>query len=414
MNKYAKNTLWYMIGFGVYFISLWLMTVLVPKLSGSFEEAGVLNTAMSICNIFVMMSNFSVRNYQVADINDKYSKGEYITFRFITCGISLLILPIYLVIMRYSAYIIFLVLCYMLLKICEALVDVVQGIFQKTWRLDIVCRSLTIRGIANLAVFAVMEYITKDLIAALLTTAVISLILVFFLDFYPCFKMYEIKINFKNRRLWELCLCCVPLFFHGILSTLIANIPRLFAQNILGEKMLGYYASVSAPTIIVQVAAGNIFSPVIPLLAEKIKVADRGAYKIIAGIFLVILAIGICAVLGFRWLGNWFLSTMFGKEIISYSNLLIPSVFVSVLTAAAWFVASLFTVIDKNITMVILEGGITLLMLICTPFVINEKSLQGINIALIGGYMIYIAVGMMYVLREMGKSLSERREEKYD
>lgn len=403
MNKVAKNTMWYMIGTFIYFFCQWLMTILVVRLSGSYEEAGVYGLANSICNIFVMLANFSVRTYQVADIDNKFSSGEYVSFRLMTCAATLVILPVYLLIMGYSLYIFWSAMCFMLLKTGEALIDVFQGIFQKEWRLDIVCKSLIIRGIANLAIFSVTEYLFKNLAISLLLTAIMSLICAFIFDFKPCYSMFRFEIRFKNRNIFKLFVKCLPLFLHGILSTLIANIPRLSAQSILGEEMLGYYSSVAIPAVVVQVAAGNIFSPCVPLLSEQYKNNDRKIWRTIMKIIAITLGIGLCAMIGFALLGDWFLEFVFGKEIMGYTDLLIPAIIVSILTALSWFMAAIFTVINRNITMVIAEDCVTLVALIISPIFINRNGLQGVNWALISSYSIFMIVSLALIIPQIAR-----------
>lgn len=379
------------------------MTILVVRLSGSYEEAGVYGIANSICNIFVMISMFSVRTYQVADIDDRFSNGQYISFRLITCAISLLILPIYLAVMGYSAYIVGSVICFMLIKTAEALIDVVQGIFQKAWRLDIVCKSYVVRGIANLAVFSLFEYLLKNLVFSLLLTAIASLVCALFFDLRPCFSMFEIRVDLKDKGLQRLCLCCLPLFLNGIFSTLIFNIPRLTAQKLMGEEKFGFYASVATPAIVVQLAANSIFSPCIPLLSEQFKNKDRSILKTILKIQLLIMLVGACAVAGFAWLGDWFLKTVFGKEILAYSYLLIHAVIVSVLTAMSWFVASIFAVINQNFALAALGGIVTLGTLIASPIMLKKFELQGINLVLIGSYLVFIIIGYLFTLINISK-----------
>lgn len=405
MNKVVKNTIWNMLGSFVYFFCLWLMTVLAPRLSGDYAEAGCLNIAMSVCNIFVMISNFSVRNYQVSDIDNSFSNGEYVSFRIITCAVSMAVLLIYLAAVHYSAYITLSVLCYMILKTVEALVDVTQGMFQKAWRLDIVNKSLIIRGIANLIVFGIMEYLFKNLVATLLATALTSLALALLFDVRPCRKMFEIKIDLKNKNLARLCLYCIPLFLHGIFSTLIAGLPRIFSQKLLGEEMLGYYASVAAPAMVVQVAAGNIFSPCIPLMSKQFKNKDRKIFKTILIILFVIFSVGALALAVFSLLGDWFLKAVFGEDILAYSYLLLPTIVVSVLTAVTWFASSVFTVIGMNNTMAVLEGAIALLVFILSPILINLNGLNGINQSLIIGYSVYFIVGGIVIVSRILRHL---------
>lgn len=403
MNKVTKNTVWNLIGSFTYYFSQWLVTILVVRLSGSYEEAGVYGLANSIGNIFVMISMFSVRAYQAADIDDRFSNGQYVTFRFITCSVSLLALPVYLMIMGYSPYIFGSVMCFMLIKTAEALVDVFQGIFQKAWRLDISCKCYVARGIANLAVFSAAEYLFKNLVVSLLLTGAASLACALIFEMRPCFSMYEIKADFKDKALKRLCLCCLPLFINGILSTLIFNIPRLAAERMFGEEMFGYYSSAATPAIVVQLAANSIFSPCIPLLSEQFKNGDRKIFRTILRIHLIIFGVGACAVAGFAWLGDWFLETVFGEEILAHSNLLIPAVIVSVLTAMSWFVSGIFAVINKNITMTVLEGIVTVCTLIASPIMLKRFELQGINWVLIGAYVLFIFIGYVITLINISK-----------
>ena len=60
------------VGFIVYLFCQWLITIVVVRLS-NYEDAGILSLAMSINNILYAISTFGLRNYQVSDIENKYS-----------------------------------------------------------------------------------------------------------------------------------------------------------------------------------------------------------------------------------------------------------------------------------------------------------------------------------------------------
>ncbi len=398
MNKLLKNTLYYMIGLFVYLFSQWIMSILVVRLSGSYEEAGVFGTALSVTNVFFMISSFSMRNYQVADVNDKFSNGEYITFRFITCGFSLLILSVYLIIMQYSLYTSFSVICYMLIKITEAVIDVIHGFFQKAWRLDLACKSYTVRGIVNLVVFTAVEFAFKNLVLSLLLTALSSLICMFIVDIRYCRSMFTINIDFKNRRLVKLLQCGFPMFIHGLLSTLIYNIPRIAAQKMCGEELFGFYASVAAPTVVIQLVVSSVFSPCITVMSEQYQKREKRLFKTIAGIQGIIIAVGAVAVAGFALLGNWFLELMFGKEVLEYANLLVPAVAAASLISVTAFISSIFTVSGHNVIMAVLEGVTFVIDLILSIIMIGNFGLQGINYALIISCIFFIVIGYCAVI----------------
>lgn len=405
MNKVAKNTIWNLIGNITYFFSQWLITVLVVRISESYEEAGILSVAMSVSLIFSTVSSFSMRYFQVSDINGKFTDGEYVSFRIITCLFSMIFLIGFLAIVNYDIYTSLAVICFMLLKIVESLVDVFQGIFQKQWRLDIACRSMVVRGILNVVVFSVVEALLKNLVISLLVTSLISLVCAIFLDFRPGFKNNDIKVRLRNRNLIRLMKLCFPLFLHGILIILTPNVPKLFAKELCGEELLGFYTSVATPSVVVQQISVNIFNTALPLMSEQYDKKERRLYWTISKIQVIILAIGLLAALGFSALGEFALKLVFGNEIVSYSYLLIPTVIVSSLTAISYFLTSLFTVIQKNIMMVILETVCAGFAFIASPFFIKKYSLQGINLVLVFSYLIFIIAGYIFIMANVSRRM---------
>ena len=398
MDKIVKNTLYSIIGSSVYLFSQWLMLVLVVRLSGSYEEAGVLGIAISVDNIFYIISTFYIRNYQGADINNRFSNSEYITFRIITSAVSLLILPVYLIIMRYSLYTLLAIICYMLIRTVESVVDVIQGVFQKIWRLDIACKSFVIRGIANLAVFSISEWLSKNLVISLLLSAAASLLLALVFDVRPCKQMFEIDIDFKNKELFKLLFLSFPMFLHGLLYTLISSAPRIIAQKICGEEPLGFYSSVAAPTIIIQLIMANVFSTCITKMSEQYINKDKSIFKTIATIQGIIIFLLLVAMAGFALLGEIFLKIVFGEEVLEYKYLLLPAVVGAAAIATSAFVSSIFTATGHNVIMAILEGITFVVNLFLSVILINEFSLQGINYALISSCVLYVIVGYCVVL----------------
>ena len=51
----------------------WLITVLVVRLSTSFDAAGLFSLATSVVNTFGTFANYKIGTYQVSDINRQYS-----------------------------------------------------------------------------------------------------------------------------------------------------------------------------------------------------------------------------------------------------------------------------------------------------------------------------------------------------
>ena len=71
-NAGASDYFWNTFGTFFYFLCQYLLTILVVRL-GSFNDAGIFSIVLSITNVFYCISIYGVRNYQVADIENRFS-----------------------------------------------------------------------------------------------------------------------------------------------------------------------------------------------------------------------------------------------------------------------------------------------------------------------------------------------------
>ena len=399
MNKVTKNVIWNLAGSLVYYFSQWLMTVIVVRISGDYAEAGILTLSMSVSMIFSAVSAYAVRNFQVADINDKFENGTYVALRLLTCLLSLLLLAVYLVICQYSFYSAMSIVCFMLIRITEALVDVFQGIFQKQWRMDIVGRSLMVRGTVGLLVFGIVEYLFGSIAMTCLATALSTAAIAVFMDILPCYRMNEIRVRFDRKRLIGLLLSCTPLFLTSLMISVIPNFPRIIGEKLLGEELIGYYASVTTPAIVVQLVSMYCFSPLIPMLSKFFSDRDPKILSVVFRIQSLILVVGAAAVTGFLILGDWLLALFFGESILPYSYLLIPAVIVSILTASVYFVCALFTVVDRNKTLAAAQSVSVLIILALSWLALEKWELQGINYILMAAYSAFLVIGYTIIIK---------------
>ena len=88
-TKLKRGMLWTSIGSLFYFGCQWLTTILVVRLSSSYEAAGTLSLAMAIANLFTPFALYRMRTFQVTDVNDEFCTGEYMGFRIETSSIAL-------------------------------------------------------------------------------------------------------------------------------------------------------------------------------------------------------------------------------------------------------------------------------------------------------------------------------------
>ena len=90
----AKNMLWSSVGNLVYCICLWAITILTVRLC-SYDQAGYLSLAMSASSTCATIGLFSMRNYQISDIDNEFSVSVYVGSRFFTCLLSVVFCLVY-------------------------------------------------------------------------------------------------------------------------------------------------------------------------------------------------------------------------------------------------------------------------------------------------------------------------------
>lgn len=148
-----KNILWFSFGNIIYLGTQWLITVMVARYSG-LNDAGILSLAMSISATFQTIAFFGMRNYQVSDIEGKYSNSLYIQSRFFTCFTALIFCWFFVLFNRYRLNQSIAILLFMCFRLSEAFSDVLHGILQKNNRLDLAGKGFFIKGFLFLYFFS--------------------------------------------------------------------------------------------------------------------------------------------------------------------------------------------------------------------------------------------------------------------
>jgi O-antigen/teichoic acid export membrane protein len=168
-SSLAKNMTWNTVGNLVYCVCQWIMTILVVKLD-SYDGAGYLSLAMTTSSTFSTIAMFSMRNFQVSDIQNEFRDSEYLGSRLITCISSIILCYVYSL-GSTSNYQMFCINAFMLIRIAESIVDVIHGIDQKYDRYDLIGKSYLLRGIATDIAFISGLLVFNDILCAILITA---------------------------------------------------------------------------------------------------------------------------------------------------------------------------------------------------------------------------------------------------
>ena len=336
----AKNMIWSSMGNLVYCICLWAITILTVRLC-SYDQAGYLSLAMSASSTCATIGLFSMRNYQISDINNEFSVSEYVGSRFFTCLLSVIFCFVYCL-QSNSLYQALCIIAFMTIRIAECGIDVIHGVDQKHGRYDIIGKSLLIRGLMTVIIFSFCLITMKDLLLSLAITGSANIVAMVLYDIKQTSRLEAIRPSFNVQKILVLLKKCTPLVIMSFLLSTIPLLPKSSMQKMISNEMLGIYSSIGSPTLVVQVFATYAFNPLLPKLAEYYSRKEYQEFlRVFHKLFIILIGFSIFVIVGALIFGRLGLSILYGAEIIEHFNLFIPLVWCTILTAFVWILNSI-------------------------------------------------------------------------
>ena len=385
-----ENIMWNAFGSLVFLGCQWLITVFAARLSNGYSDAGVLAICMSIANIYAQVGLFKIRSYQVSDLTCEYSASEYICFRLISMAMGLSFVLLYAV-FTCSLSTAFSVFLYCFYKSFEVFIDVLHGIDQKSRRMDLCGISMFVRGVLSIAAFTLGFASLKSLNASFLLMILVN-VPILLLDWYGAFSVCnagEFHFAISASRWRNLFVECLPSAIGVVCCSAVTTVSRQLLDYMSGSEILGIYASVCTPAVIVQAGASFVYAP---LLGDYAAYLHNGDFKKIRKSFVASVACflsitGVSLVFSYLF-GDWFLRTVFGSSISGYTDLLYLALVSAVSTALIGYLTDL-SIVFRNMRASLICNLIPLL--IVGPLTIWFVSLfgpNGVSIAIIISFII--------------------------
>lgn len=380
-SNIKKNMLWNAAGNLIYLFCQWLITILVANI-GNFTDAGVLSIAMSVSATFQTVALFGIRNYQISDIEEKYSDTCYVSFRILTCGAALVLCMLFSLVTGYRSNQLLSIFLFMLFRLSENFSDVLHGIAQKNGRLDIAGKSYAFKGIGVLAVFIAVFKLSSSLTAALLAMAILSWLCTAIYDIPLSRKLSSFKLYKKSEKPWGLAKIALPLCVYQFINIAISTVPKLILEQQSGEEILGIYSSIFAPALLIASAASYLYTPFVPYFAEAYSKRDTRTFiRTFIKIVCAIAAVAVVTVIAAIFFGDFALKLLFGDKILAYSYLLIP-ILISIFASATFTFLCTVCVVLRDFVFLLIACGAGLL----SEILLTGKwiELSGINAASYG------------------------------
>lgn len=397
----ASNMLWNSVGSILYMGSQWLITVLVVVLSDSYENSGLLSFAMSTGVMFGSVALFKVRTFQISDVDNQFSQQNYIGFRLITISFAFVFCLLYLGLITDDVSYIVVSVVYLLFKGDEAFVDVLYGSQQRMGRMDYIGRSLIIRSVALLIGFLAPYALLDNLYISLATMALFcfSVTVVYDLVRTSWFGLLKPSITIeKGRAIFRYCVygmvgCCF--------STAMVSLPRQFFGIVYGSEMLGIYASIATIAVLVQVAVGYLYGPLIGEMAARYRRGKEEFNRYYFKLFFVIVA--LCVILTFLLssIGGFVLVSVFGVGVEPYINTF-PFVLLSAGAIGLLSFANDALMATRRMkSLIVVNIAALVIALACSGCLIPALGMNGVNFSVIAGAIVGVFLASFCVVRRI-------------
>ena len=384
MQNAKRIFLWNAIGSLVYLGCQWLLSILVARIAG-FEDAGVLSIAMSVSATFQTVAIFGIRNFQVSDIDNVYAANDYVGFRNVTCLAAMLCCVLFSLFAGYRGNQLLAILFFMLFRVAESYSDVLYGILQKAGRLDIAGKCFALKGGVTLLAFLAIYLLSRSLWLALAAMAITSLATTFFIDLvaakrqerFSPFPRPQKKTFLLARETW-------PLFVYLFLFSTLTTVPKLILENMYDEVTLGAYSSLFSIAVILQMATGYIYTPLVNTFAEHYKAHNIKKFivtllKVLGAMLLLTLLALLCC----RLFGEFVFVLVFGESIRPFIYLF-TAILLAVLLLSVLGLLFMLEIVIRDFKGLIISNVVGFLLCVAfTPYMIGKFGANGASIGLI-------------------------------
>lgn len=397
-HSLRRNFSWTIVGNVIYAVCLWGILSVLTKL-GSQAVVGRYALASAIVTPVVMFANLQLRSVLASDAHNTHRFGEYLAVRLVMLPAAFLIVLV-IGLMNYSGELLLVILLSCLARIFEGLSDILYGLAQKNERMDLVSRSLMIKGVAGLVLVGLIFAATRSLVWAMVGFVAAWAVPLLFFDLPRARALLhatgeDFRPHWQVSSLRQIVWLTLPMGLVMMLAQLRHTIPRTFLAEHWSEDEVGVMAALAYMVVAgstVVMALGQ--SSLAPL--AKVYAAGRIAKfrRMVGKLVLLGSAVGLLGIVVAHFAGREILTLIYTAEYGDYESEFV----VVMLAGACFFVGSLLGPVATSMRafrgqMVIQIVNVGL-MLGLAWWLIPTRGIMGAALTMLGGAA-WIVVGLM-------------------
>ena len=252
---------------------------------------------------------------------------QYLGHRLVASVVALIAVGVWLIIARYDAYTASVIGWIAAAKAMEALGLIPIGLFQREERLNLLGRSLAIRGMVTLVVVVVALWWTGDLRTAMIAQFIAWTLHFILHDARSARSLTPKKAwlpQLTASKLFTLTRLALPLGISICLLSLLPNLPRYAVEHVLGRYELGVFGALAYFLQVGQMVITSLGQTVQPRLAKVYSEGSRTRFRtLVVKLLLIALVLGSAGVGGAALLGKPIVTLIYSAEYAKHLSVLV-------------------------------------------------------------------------------------------
>ena len=383
-NNSIMNTLWYPLGMMMFSASSIILLIFITRFFGSVDS-GIFAISWAVCQQMYYLGLFGTRNYQIADVENKFSFSQYYSSKFFSAILMLIGCIIYGLVLKLSWPKLLMSFLLTFLMIGEVFADVFAGHLQKMDRNAQIGKSYFFRILLYDVLFIFICFLFNNIYLAILFSTLISFSWIWIVDYYYIVKdensknkeKVHLTINFKNVLIE-----CIPILLSAFLTNFIINIPKNAIELYSTNQLQAVYNILFTPTSIIALVSSIIFMPIYTKISQDwYKKRYKDFLKKITNVVIFICLFTIVVLIIAYFLGIPVLSFVYNVELAKYKFQFLLLVLSGGIVSISWLLVYLLTVFNRQILLVYIYGFVSVVSNLLSNYLVKLSAIEGASIS---------------------------------
>lgn len=396
--------MWNMIGSMIYAAASMILTYMTIRVVGE-KDGGIFAIALTLAQMFIYIAYYEMRNYEVTDVEQKYTFQDYHALKIINCVIMLGVTLMYCVIKQYSGYkflIVFLVGVYRML---DGYADVYEAEFHARNRLDLAGKSMAFRTLLSVIVYFIILIVSKNLFWALIGAIISGMVGVWIFDIWIFDCVGVLGTRWEKQKITGILKDCFPLFLGMFLWTYLLSASRIAVDDVMTSEYQSYYQVLFLPVSVINLLAGFLIRPSLMRLTDLHAAGKRKEFwNDIFKMIIILAGFTAFCMLAAYICGIPVLNILVGCDLGKYRLLFVFLIFAGGFNAIAYLFYYVLTIFRNG--KYILAGYISasVIAYIISPNLVARMGLWGAGISYLIPIICLILIFVCCIRRESCKN----------